>query len=257
MYAYGRGANMARRLGPSVVASVVDRSQSVVRIRRGSRNLGNIRSSRRFPAAPQQISTTFHEPARPHWLCRSTLHNRRIRAAGCQGLAHALDRGHLAKDVPDSVNRADPLADLRALEGRISDCGCQWRDPVAGRDHPLLQAATIIELILTAALRTGPQQRKDTSMPKAVIFDVDGTLVDTVALHARAWEDTFRHFGHEVPAERIRGQIGKGADQLMPVFVGGAEVAKQGKEMERFRADRFRERYLPHARAFPGVRELF
>src|SRR3954471_5511133 len=59
-------------------------------------------------------------------------------------------------------------------------------------------------------------------------------------------------FGHEVPAERIRGQIGKGADQLMPVFGGGAEVAKHGKEMERFRADRFRERYLPHARAFPG-----
>ena len=94
-------------------------------------------------------------------------------------------------------------------------------------------------------------------MPKAVIFDVDGTLIDTVALHARAWEDKFRHFGHEVPADRIHGQIGKGADQLMPVFVGRAEVAKHGKEMERFRADRFRESYLPRARAFPGVRELF
>jgi len=94
-------------------------------------------------------------------------------------------------------------------------------------------------------------------MPKAVIFDVDGTLIDTVALHARAWEDTFRHFGHEVPAERIRGQIGKGADQLMPVFVEASDVAKHGEEMERFRADRFRDHYLPKARGFPGVRELF
>src|SRR4051812_18145479 len=94
-------------------------------------------------------------------------------------------------------------------------------------------------------------------MPKAVIFGVDGTLIDTVALHARAWEDTFRHFGHKVPAERVRGQIGKGADQLMPVFVEASEVAKHGEEMERFRANRFRDYYLPKARGFPGVRELF
>ena len=94
-------------------------------------------------------------------------------------------------------------------------------------------------------------------MPKAVIFDVDGTLIDTVALHARAWEDTFRRFGHEVPAERIRGQIGKGGDQLMPVFVERSKVEEHGQEMERFRADWFKERYLPEARGFPGVRELF
>src|SRR3954469_4739292 len=137
---------MARRLGLRRLASGADRSKSVTRVRRAVRKLGT------FPrAGGSRRSATdrydLHGPARPHWLRRSTLHNRFIRAAGCQGLAHALDRGHLAKDVPDSGNRADPLADLRALEGRISDCSCQWRDPFAGWDHPLLQAATIVELI--------------------------------------------------------------------------------------------------------------
>ena len=32
-------------------------------------------------------------------------------------------------------------------------------------------------------------------MAKAVIFDVDGTLVDSVDLHARAWQDAFTTMG--------------------------------------------------------------
>ena len=54
--------------------------------------------------------------------------------------------------------------------------------------------------------------------PKAVLFDVDGTLVDTVDLHARAWVETLRHFGVEADFD-VRGQIGKGGDQLLPGLV--------------------------------------
>jgi phosphoglycolate phosphatase-like HAD superfamily hydrolase len=36
-------------------------------------------------------------------------------------------------------------------------------------------------------------------MIRAVIFDVDGTLVDSVDLHARAWQETFREFGKDFP----------------------------------------------------------
>ena len=54
--------------------------------------------------------------------------------------------------------------------------------------------------------------------PKAVIFDIDGTLLDSVDLHAQAWIEAFEHFGYRIPFEKVRPQIGKGGDQLMPAF---------------------------------------
>src|SRR3954467_14716668 len=94
-------------------------------------------------------------------------------------------------------------------------------------------------------------------MPQAVIFDVDGTLIDTVGLHAKAWADTFRHYGRDVPVDEVRGQIGKGGDQLMPVFLDEKTLERQGEEIEQHRSELFKERYLPQARGFPKVRELF
>jgi HAD superfamily hydrolase (TIGR01549 family) len=94
-------------------------------------------------------------------------------------------------------------------------------------------------------------------MLKAIIFDIDGTLVDSVDLHARAWQETFRHFGREVEFERVRHQIGKGGDQLMPVFFSAEELERFGEEMEKFRGDLYKREYLPRVRPFPQVRELF
>jgi HAD superfamily hydrolase (TIGR01549 family) len=94
-------------------------------------------------------------------------------------------------------------------------------------------------------------------MIKAVIFDIDGTLLDTVDLHARAWQEAFRHFGHEFPFEQVRSQIGKGGDQLLPVFLSKEELNTQGEEIEKYRGDLFKRSFLPQARAFPHVRELF
>src|SRR5438270_417235 len=50
-------------------------------------------------------------------------------------------------------------------------------------------------------------------MKNAVIFDVDGTLVDSVDLHAEAWHEAFHHFGFEIATAAIRTQIGKGGDK--------------------------------------------
>jgi len=94
-------------------------------------------------------------------------------------------------------------------------------------------------------------------MLKAVIFDIDGTLVDSVDLHARAWQEAFRHFGREVEFARVRHQIGKGGDQLMPVFFSAEELERFGEEMEKFRGDLYKREYISRVRAFPQVRELF
>jgi len=94
-------------------------------------------------------------------------------------------------------------------------------------------------------------------MPRAVIFDVDGTLVDSVDLHARAWQDAFRLFGKETPFADIRRQIGKGGDQLLPVFFPPQELQRFGDEMQESRGRIFRERYMDQVRPFPKVRELF
>ena len=94
-------------------------------------------------------------------------------------------------------------------------------------------------------------------MPKAVIFDVDGTLVDSVDLHAQAWVDAFQDFGHQVGFAEVRRQIGKGGDQLLPVFLSQDEIERAGEELEQHRGRVLKARYLPQITPFPDVRALF
>jgi HAD superfamily hydrolase (TIGR01509 family) len=94
-------------------------------------------------------------------------------------------------------------------------------------------------------------------MVKAVIFDIDGTLIDSVDLHAAAWQEALRHFGHDVPYDKVRAQIGKGGDLLMPALIPEEEVERRGKEIEAYRLELFKREYLPRVKPFPAVRELF
>ncbi len=94
-------------------------------------------------------------------------------------------------------------------------------------------------------------------MITTILFDVDGTLIDSVDLHARAWEEAFRHFRIPAAYEDIRLQIGKGGDQLLPSFVPPEVLAERREEIESFRSRLFQERYLPDVRPFPDVRALF
>lgn len=93
-------------------------------------------------------------------------------------------------------------------------------------------------------------------MVEVVVFDVDGTLVDSVDLHARAWREALAHFGVEVPYAEVRAQIGKGADQLLPALVPEERLEEVAGPLAAFRGRLFREAYLPQVVAFPAVRRL-
>jgi HAD superfamily hydrolase (TIGR01509 family) len=98
---------------------------------------------------------------------------------------------------------------------------------------------------------------KTSRMIEAAIFDIDGTLVDSVDLHAECWREALAHFGIHVAFAPVRSQIGKGGDQLLPMFVPKDDLKRRGEEIERYRSDLFKREYLPAVRAFPMVRDLF
>ena len=94
-------------------------------------------------------------------------------------------------------------------------------------------------------------------MVQAVIFDIDGTIIDSIDLHIESWEHTFQQFGKDIPYESIRRQIGKGADEFLAVFFSKEELDRFRSELENYRSDLFKREYLPKAKPFPRVRELF
>jgi phosphoglycolate phosphatase-like HAD superfamily hydrolase len=79
----------------------------------------------------------------------------------------------------------------------------------------------------------------------AVIFDIG------------AWVDAFGEFGHPLAFGEVRRQIGKGGDQLMPVFLSEEEIDRTGKAIEQRRGEIFKSVHLQGLKPAPGVRALF
>jgi HAD superfamily hydrolase (TIGR01509 family) len=93
-------------------------------------------------------------------------------------------------------------------------------------------------------------------MTDVLLSDIDGTLVDSNALHAEAWRRTFEHFGIEVGMGEAWSQIGKGGDQLIPVFVPEADRERLEPELKKFRKEVFHRDYMPRIVSFAKAREL-
>jgi HAD superfamily hydrolase (TIGR01509 family) len=92
--------------------------------------------------------------------------------------------------------------------------------------------------------------------PRAVILDVDGTLIDTNDAHAHAWVDVCREFGYEVAFGHVRRMIGMGGDRVLPSLTGLSDESETGEQIKTRRGEIFRERYLPSCQPFPQAREL-
>ena len=91
---------------------------------------------------------------------------------------------------------------------------------------------------------------------KAVLFDVDGTLVDSNDAHAHAWVRAFAEHGITVDFDAGRRCIGMGGDKLMPAVAGIEGESPQGESIAGRRGEIFRQHFVPALKPFRDAARL-
>ena len=90
---------------------------------------------------------------------------------------------------------------------------------------------------------------------QAILFDIDGTLVDSNDIHTRCWIEAFAHFGKELEWDVVRHQIGKGGDLLVPDLLDAREMRKFGEKLKNFRGELYKNKYMATVKPFPRAKE--
>lgn len=89
-----------------------------------------------------------------------------------------------------------------------------------------------------------------TNSPPGVIFDVDGTLVDTNYLHVLAWARAVHDAGETASMAKIHQLMGMGSDQLVERLLGRPHDEVADGHKAHF------EKLMEEIRAFPGAKDL-
>lgn len=87
----------------------------------------------------------------------------------------------------------------------------------------------------------------------AVLFDLDGTLIDNMPFHTSAWIETGRALGRELTREEILGFAGRKNEEILPVVAGRALSTEELSAYAAQKEARYRELYAPHLELLAGV----
>jgi HAD superfamily hydrolase (TIGR01509 family) len=91
---------------------------------------------------------------------------------------------------------------------------------------------------------------------KTVIFDIDGTLIDSNDAHAESFVAAFKKFGKTVPFVEMKWLIGMGADKILEKYLTEKEIKDFGEDLTDYRKKIFLQDYLPELKIFPKMRKL-
>lgn len=91
---------------------------------------------------------------------------------------------------------------------------------------------------------------------RAVILDLDGTLLHSNDAHAQAFVEAGREIGLTVDFDIVRRLIGKGGDKLIPEAFGFSSSSETGKRLETLKREIFMARFLTQLTPTRGAREL-
>lgn len=100
----------------------------------------------------------------------------------------------------------------------------------------------------SGTLRSNPRP------PTALIFDMDGVLVDSNPFHLEKWVELLSRHGIPFDRERLRAQVlGQRNDVALRLFFGTKLSRDERRRMSEELEARFREAFRPHARPLPGL----
>ncbi len=96
---------------------------------------------------------------------------------------------------------------------------------------------------------------QNSTSKRGVLFDVDGTLVDSNYLHTVAWWQAFRRMDLDVPMSAVHRAIGMGGDKLVEHLLGEDRDKDQDEKLDATHGAIF-STWWPSLRSFDGAREL-
>ena len=99
---------------------------------------------------------------------------------------------------------------------------------------------------------------KVSSLTPAFLFDLDGTLVDSVYQHVLSWREALERCGIELAVWRIHRRIGMSGGLLVNALLretGHPVTSQQTEQLPRLHAEAY-TRYVAQVRPLPGAKEL-
>ncbi len=97
--------------------------------------------------------------------------------------------------------------------------------------------------------------------PKAVLFDMDGVIYDSMGNHAVSWHEAMKHFGLDMPYEgayQYEGMRGVETIRLLARQQWNKELSEEESQaMYTYKTQLFAQRCLQHpAQIMPGIRDV-
>ena len=93
----------------------------------------------------------------------------------------------------------------------------------------------------------------DNSIRKAVLWDMDGTLIDGYELHFRSWIKAFGDSAPNFDREIFRLGYGSTNEVVIPFYLGYKPSPEEFERIDTGKEAAFRERAAEEAAPFPGV----
>src|SRR6202043_347920 len=145
------------------------------------------------------------------------------------------------------------LLAVRRLRARWLS-SCQPRS----RGRPAISSCIAIQLRRDRWDFIARSQMTASSKPPAFIFDLDGTLVDSVYQHVLAWQEALERSGIELSVWRIHRRIGMSGGLLIDALLReiGRRFTKQEAENLAQLHEEAYARLRPQVRVLPGTLDL-